>query len=403
MNIVPRNLLRLNLIIAIIVFVLPILSYTYLFTPRTQQIDLIFWKYELQSYSSFHMFVYMMIQKLYVLVFVSIWFITISDWWKYILIPIIISLAYLISDMFFRESGYAFIYFFGIILGFVYISFLIFLSKKYQLTVIEKVEILVFDISKLLFLGFKEKKRYVEKKGLFKSDKFYNKSDIDQDKLFAKIKYLQSLLIYKNRTFLKFKKHKGSSHLIIVLILLFSPLLFFIHNLVYSENGIIEIGLFKYDTKFNFLKIFFYFFNTKLFNLIVLSIWFFTTRNFLKYGIFFNLILAVFQLVSILDNTSSIDETELWTALPIMIPILLTFLLLHRIIKYKSKNDILNEEIEEEIQKVLTAINTMEEEENNLVAELISLRENQSDLSKAAYQKELLRIKAAIERKIATD
>ncbi|WP_152594404.1 hypothetical protein [Cellulophaga sp. E6(2014)] len=124
----------------------------------------------------------------------------------------------------------------------------------------------------------------------------------------------------------------------------------------------------------------------------------------MNYGIFFNIIIAVFQMAQALDTTASkVDENELLTALPIMIPILLTFLLLHRIIKYKSKNDILNEEIEQEIQEVLTAINALEEHEDTLVAELISLRENQSNLSKAAYQKELLRIKAAIERKIATD
>ncbi|ADV51415.1 hypothetical protein Celal_4173 [Cellulophaga algicola DSM 14237] len=136
----------------------------------------------------------------------------------------------------------------------------------------------------------------------------------------------------------------------------------------------------------------------------LLSVWFFTTKSILKYGIFFNIIIAVFQMAQALDNTESkVDESELITALPIMIPILITFLLLHRIIKYKSKNDILNEEIEQEIQKALTAINAMEENENSIVAELISLRENQSKLSKAAYQQELLRIKGAIERKIATE
>jgi hypothetical protein len=170
-----------------------------------------------------------------------------------------------------------------------------------------------------------------------------------------------------------------------------------------SNTSIINIGAINFNTEASSLKVFFYFFNNKLFNFILLSIWFFTTRNILKHGIFFNLILTVFQFVTILIDTDKIDENELLTVLPFMIPILLTFLLLHKIIKYKSKNEILSEEIEQEIQEVLTAINALEEHEDTLVAELISLRENQSNLSKAAYQKELLRIKAAIERKIATD
>jgi hypothetical protein len=401
LNILPRNLLRLNLIIAIIVLILPLFCYTYLFAPQTLCVDLFFWKYEMQSYSSFRIFVFMMIQKLYVLLFVSIWFITISDWWKYSLLPIIMSLAYLISDMFFRELGYILIYFFGILLGLMYITVLIFLSKKYQINAIEKVKILVFDMSKLLFLGLKEKKIFIEKRDNFNLEKFYSNTNFHQDKLNLRIKDLQSFLRYKNKSVLNLKDGKDSYHLGFVIIILLSPILFFIHYLTPADTATINIGLFHYETNYIALRIFFYFFNAKLINLILLSIWFFTTKNILKYGIFFNIIIVFFQFVNILDNTKNrVEETELITALPIMIPILITFLLLHKIIKYKSKNDIFNEEIEEEIQEVLTAISAMDDNKNSLVAELISLRENQAKLSKATYQQELLRIKGAIERKI---
>ncbi|QXP54380.1 hypothetical protein H0I25_09770 [Cellulophaga sp. HaHa_2_95] len=289
------------------------------------------------------------------------------------------------------------------ILGFAYILFLVYLSRKYQLNAIEKVNVLVFDISKLLLLSFNEKRIFKEKSDIFNSENLNNNSGTSIGRLNLRIKYLQSFLEYKNKFVLSLIEHKESRGLVITIILLFSPSLFFIHYLMPSNTSIINIGEINIDTEATSLKVFFYFFNNKLFNFILLSIWFFTTRNILKHGIFFNLILTVFQFVTILIDTNKIDENELLTALPIMIPILLTFLLLHKIIKYKSKNEILNGEIEQEIQEVLTAINTLEEHENNLVAELISLRENQSNLSKAAYQQELLRIKAAIERKIATD
>lgn len=223
MNIVPRNLLRLNLIIAIIVFVLPILFYTYLFAPKTLYADFYFWTYKFQSYSSFSVFTYILVQKLYALVFVSIWFITISDRWKYSLIPTLISLAYLISDMFFRESGYNLIYFFGMILGFAYILFLLYLSRKYQLNAIEKVNILVFDISKLLLLSFNEKRIFKEKSNIFNSEKLNNNSVTSIGRLNLRIKYLQSFLEYKNKFVLSLIEHKESRGFVIIIILLFSP------------------------------------------------------------------------------------------------------------------------------------------------------------------------------------
>ncbi|KGK31536.1 hypothetical protein EL45_04000 [Cellulophaga sp. E6(2014)] len=226
MNIVPRNLLRLNLIRAIIVFVLPILFYTYLFTPKTLYADFYFWTYKFQSYSSFSVFTYILVQKLYALVLVSIWFITISDKWKYTLIPTIISLAYLISDMFFRESGYNLIYFFGMILGFAYILFLLYLSRKYQLNAIEKVNILVFDISKLLLLSFNEKRIFKEKSNIFNSEKLNNNSVISIGRLNLRIKYLQSFLEYKNNSILNLWGRKESLNLGLLIIILLSPSLF---------------------------------------------------------------------------------------------------------------------------------------------------------------------------------
>ncbi|WP_158979188.1 hypothetical protein [Cellulophaga sp. L1A9] len=343
----------------------------------------------------------MMIQKLYVLVFISIWFITISDWWKYSLVPIIMSLAYLISDMFFRESGYTHIYFFGIMLGLIYVLFLSFLSRKYQFNAIEKVRFLVFDISKLLFLGLQEKKIYIEKKDNFNSEKFESISNMHQNSLNFKIKNLQSFLRYKNKSVLNLKERKESFNLGLVIIILLSPFLFFMHYLAPVDTSIIHIGSFQYETKYLALRIFFYFFNTKLFNLIVLSVWFFTTRNILKYGIFFNVIIAVFQFVTVLDNTESrADESELITALPIMIPILLTFLLLHRVIKYKSKNDILNEEIEKEIQEVITQLNAVENKENELIKALLLLRGKKNILDKEDYFSQLKALKSKLQNSL---
>ncbi|QXP53356.1 hypothetical protein [Cellulophaga sp. HaHa_2_1] len=69
------------------------------------------------------------------------------------------------------------------ILGFAYILFLVYLSRKYQLNAIEKVNVLVFDISKLLLLSFNEKRIFKEKSDIFNSEKFNNSSGTSIDRL----------------------------------------------------------------------------------------------------------------------------------------------------------------------------------------------------------------------------
>ncbi|WP_282142990.1 hypothetical protein [Cellulophaga baltica] len=353
------------------------------------------------------MFIFFLFGKFYIIAFLSIWFLTILDWWRYFLFPSIILVSLQAYSVFESVLGanenYVSV---GVGIGIVYVIVLHFLHRTSKIYRANTIHMMTFDIIKLISTYTNEKSLVNSKQKIIaehereillknQNDWFINKIKILQFHLTRNHKFVFKLLIIKNNYKIDY---------IIATLLIIAPILLKIYVfLPEAGDSVLRIGSFSYDTHFNSAFVFLYYFSIKFFHFFLLSIWFFTTKSIFKYGIFFNLILAVFQLVSILDNTSSIDETELWTALPIMIPILLTFLLLHRIIKYKSKNEILNEEIEQEIQEVLTAINALEEHEDTLVAELISLRENQSDFSKAAYQKELLRIKAAIERKIATD
>jgi hypothetical protein len=403
LNILPRNLLRLNLIIAIIVFCLPLVIYSYLLFPKVDVIDFGFWKYELKKFSSLYILISVFVNKLYVLLFVSIWFITILNRWKNALFSVIIGVFIWFSEMFYKESNDILLScFLGAVLLSFLILFLLRLSQKYKFHEIEKIKILFFDILNLINIGNDERQVFNNKNKITNLISIVRTDDNEKTSLYKRIQELEVFLKLSSKKSISTWINNANSSIKagIIFVLILSPTLFFIHKIMPLDTAIIDIGAYTYDTKTSSLVVFFYLLNSKIVNIILLSIWFFTTKNIIKYGVFFNLIIAVFQLVSVLNNTSKMDESELLTALPIMIPILITFLLLHKIIKYKSKNDILNEEIEEEIQEVLTAINAMDDNKNSLVAELISLRENQAKLSKATYQQELLRIKGAIERKM---
>ncbi|WP_405265959.1 hypothetical protein [Cellulophaga sp. Ld12] len=405
MKVPQRRHLKLNLIWAILVFCLPLLLYVYLLFPEVKVFNVWNFTWETIEYINISNLMYYIFVPVYVLCYLSIWFLAITDNWCYMILPNIIYFWYQIVVAVSNEFAISsIIYELSILLGIFYCLFLYFFKGRIKLSSLQNISPQSFDIIKILNHSIKEKSVF-SNMSVFKKQENIERS-IGIKNLHERIKHLETLLsnTIKAPFFQGVIVVNKKSNFIIGTILLVAPFLLFLYKWIPSNSKTIDLYIFSYETNFPNAKIFMYFFMNKLYNLILLSVWFFTTKGILKYGIFFNIIMVVFQITQGLNNTESkVDESELITALPIMIPILLTFLLLHRIIKYKSKNDILNEEIEEEIRKVLTAINTMEEDENSLVAELISLRENQSNLSKAAYQQELLRIKAAIERKIATD
>ncbi|AIY14768.1 hypothetical protein [Cellulophaga baltica] len=405
MNIIPRKHLELNLIIAIAVFCLPFLLYAYLLFPEVKVLNFWIFRWETIGYNKISILMYQFFLQFYVLCFLSVWFLSIKATWRYVILLNIIYFWYRtvlgVSIEFSIRSN---IHEISILVGVIYCLFLYFLNGKIKLFSIQNISPESYDIIRILTQSIKEKNIFSNKQNFKKNKNTDGNSKYTS--LIKRIKHLEILLDNSNKIpfFHGSVKLRKKNDLFIWVMLLITPFLLILFNFFPSDSKTIDIYIIHYKTNFPSSRIFAYYFLNKVYNLLLLSVWFFTTKNILKYGIFFNIIIAVFQMAQALDNTESkVDEGELITALPIMIPILLTFLLLHRVIKYKSKNDILNEEIEEEIQKVLTTINAMEQDENNLVAELISLRENQAKLSKATYQEELLRIKGAIERKIASE
>ncbi|WP_148307537.1 hypothetical protein [Cellulophaga baltica] len=290
------------------------------------------------------------------------------------------------------------IYELSILLGIFYCLFLYFLKGRIKLSSLQNISPQSFDIIKILNHSIKEKSVF-SNMSVFKKQENIERS-IGIKNLHERIKHLETLLsnTIKAPFFQGVIKVNKKSNFIIGTILLVAPFLLFLYKWIPSNSKTIDLYMFSYETNFPNAKIFMYFFMNKLYNLVLLSVWFFTTKGILKYGIFFNIIMVVFQITQGLNNTESkVDESELITALPIMIPILLTFLLLHRIIKYKSKNDILNEEIEEEIQEVITQLNAVENKENELIKALLLLRGKKNILDKEDYFSQLKALKSKLQ------
>ncbi|SDE83167.1 hypothetical protein [Cellulophaga baltica] len=402
MKIIPKKLLKLNLLLAIIVFCLPFIMYAYLLIPEIKVVNFLFFSYELQNFENAHLFIFFLFGKFYIILFLSIWFLTIIDWWRYFIFPaiVLVSLqAYAtLESVLGVDKNHVSI---GVGIGVLYVIILQLLHRTLKIYRANTIHLLTFDIIKLISSYSSEKKLIILKQKLIDDQNSKNARENQNNRLNHKIKTLQSYLAHNGKLVYKYfaKSLDIKMEYLIVFLLLLAP--FILKSYIFIpkiEDSVLRIGSFQYDTHFNSLYIFFYFFSIKFFHIFMLSIWFFTTKTILKYGIFFNIIIAIFQMFQVLNNkTSKLDENELWTALPIMIPILLTFLLLHRLIKYKNRNEVLNEEIEQEIQQVISELNSLDTLENKLVQELQLLRENKHALVKKDYLEQLKIIKAKLQ------
>jgi hypothetical protein len=402
LKILHKKLLKLNLFLAFIIFCLPAFLYFYLLFSKTTIINFCLFSYEVQNFKNAQYLIYFLSGNFYIILFLSVWFLTISDWWRYFLLPTIVFVIFqlypIIEDVIGVQQNYAFV---GLGIGVLYSVLLHLVHRKSKIYMADSIHMITFDIIKLLS-NYSNEKRIVNLKQKFIANQgFEIPKDSERNNLNIKVKALESYLMQNGRfIYMPLKKRFNFKiEYLIGVMLLIAPFFLKVYTLIPLEfDGVLNIKSFTYDTKFSSLRLFFYYFNIKFLHIYLLSIWFFTTRTLLKYGILFNLVIAVVQIVQVLNNkVSRIDENELWTALPIMIPILITFILLHKIIKYKSKNEILNEEIEQEIQQVITELNSLDNNKNKIVQELILLRNKKNNLSKEDYFSQLKALKSKLQ------
>ena len=405
MKIIPRKLLKLNLLLAILVFCLPVLLYIYLLFPRTTILDLWFFSYEIQHFKNAEYLIYFLFGKFYVIVILSIWFLTISNWWRCLILPTIIYFVFQLNQIIVQELEVEQnINFVGCGLGVCYSILLHLVYRRSKIFKVTFIQLLTYDILKLLKTNFKEKRIFDIKSRLFTDKAAKTTSIYEKNSLIEEVRKLEMHLLYNNKLplFKHGNKSNGKAGYFIAVLLVLAPCMLYIYNFIPDDlDGILRLGTFHYNTGFTHVKLFGYYFYTKLFYIVLLATWFYTTNNIMKWGIFINLIVVVFQMFTILDNSNTkLDEHELLTSLPIMIPVILTFILLNQIIKYKSKNDVLNEDIEEEVQEVLTQLTVLGNNEHGLIKELLLLRNDKNTLDKEDYFSQLKALESKLQNSL---
>lgn len=192
--------------------------------------------------------------------------------------------------------------------------------------------------------------------------------------------------------------------IVIVIILIYTPILYLTYTIIPEEKELYLFFGFKLGSYgFNDVSILIYYACQKLSILVPCCIWFITCKHWWRYAILSPIILTIFQIREIFKkDAATIDEIEIFQALPIICFLVLMLLLISRVVNYQTKLVTIHEKITNEIDELIEGISKSSDiDENRERLEAIkdkrSLEENHENLSDLmALRKELLKkIKAS--------
>lgn len=173
-----------------------------------------------------------------------------------------------------------------------------------------------------------------------------------------------------------------------ILIITILPLSFYIVKLI--PEHILDMNLFGYD--FELTNILWYLI-IKIYLITLLSLWYFTCKNWWRLAILIPLIIELFKLLSFLNfSNQKFDETDFLTSLPITIPILIVILIISKRLKTYINAIRIYNKINLEIEQVFQELNNISPY-SNILNEFHTLRRTKNIISREDYLVRLMKIR----------
>tara|TARA_R110000868_G_scaffold4211_13_gene26627 strand:- start:32733 stop:33950 length:1218 start_codon:yes stop_codon:yes gene_type:complete len=391
-----------DVIITVLVLFLTAFMYAYLLFPNKPELETSFFSIKSNFQGSVQILMYQFFAKIYLILLVSLMFLTTNNWWKYFLIPLLFIGHYQITGVLVGEGfGQVNSYFIAIFFFLINLVFL-FISTK-QLVIFQSNFYNIIDLDilrELISLKHNEAKN----KNIVQNLGSKNKSTIENsNNLRGELRDLQVMINDQNKSIPdKLFDHKSSMrhNCFITLFLIAIPFMIFSFKLVPDEAESIIFGLYEGTETPTKIKFFVWFVGFKMSILVLLTIWFVTTKQIWRYAILINIAVVAFQILEIFRDTRYLDEKEILYALPIILPLLLLIYFLARWVKYKSKAEILNEIISDRINQIIEILHHLNAEKNELIMELQELKSNQHTMPEKMYFEKLNKLKIAVQREM---
>ncbi len=150
--------------------------------------------------------------------------------------------------------------------------------------------------------------------------------------------------------------------MIISLILIISPFLFYAYRFAPSDSKVWDIGFVTiYSGGFGSVLSFIHAFFTKALFVLLTSIWFLTCSHWWKYSILIPFSMFLFQLSGVLNHQLQfIDQYDFWYSLPLVLPTVLGLAWWSARLHVTSKLLDIRAEIENELEVIRRNNNTDE-------------------------------------------
>lgn len=409
-----RRLFKAEIAIVLILILSPFLFYAYLIAPEYSQVwNIGFISIRVQYFSDVQMFFWNVGLKLIPMIFLLAWFFSDANWWKpMILIPFSLLLYQLLVIFLcsLNITDYSSIFYYLPFLILVF-TILLKLSSRFKLyknnlegeiqafieAIFSKKIIEKSQIDQFLAL-FGNKDTYFERDYLKKLIEI-------QESPGFKVKAPSNDVIYQETGLHNFlttlvSKKPRAFELVIIIILLLSPLWFY-YYLLFPNDILMEAIPYYADTEMSDanLQMMLWFLSNKLLVFICLCIWFFTNKNWWKYAILIPLTVVLYQIDESFNiHSSSIDEHEIFRALPVIIPILVFIIWLStKFSAYVTTMDI-KARIDTEVEKIINRhVDFKIKQSKILTSRLNRLRDKRKYYSPEVYMSELVKLRKELE------
>ncbi|WP_235904718.1 hypothetical protein [Patiriisocius marinus] len=137
---------------------------------------------------------------------------------------------------------------------------------------------------------------------------------------------------------------------IIVLLIAISPYFFYVYESFPSDSQTWETSFFTITTSYANIQVYFWFLTGKIVPIYLLLLWFFTCKNWWHWIIMAPLSIYIFQLWSLVNQSSSLDEVEIYYMFPVMLVLVpCVYLIRAKIFNNIQGNDF--EKFEEDLGK----------------------------------------------------
>ena len=349
-------------LIAITIAVLPFLGYFHLlFSDELNTISLFGWEYS-HIFPSNTLLIWYLLKDIISFTLLLIWFFTLSIKWKYFLVPLFILYINDILENLFEPYGKY--------------SFYPFYFEHYPITI--KILIMSFIIGSIYFIDINYFKHYrrqlleisiksILSTNIKNANNIYNEklqSLIERRESLTKTSYLKKiynakliledrLQMYSGTSRVEDNNNKEKLNLLVIVLLVFTTLLWFIHYLIPEYQQVLDLGIVQVNNNgFESVRIFLWFLLQKLIILIPMTLWFLTCQQWWKYAILSPIILYSYQFWEATQDVSFLDEAGNISAFPAIFCVVLFLLVISKAIKYRVQILIMYEQLTEEIDNL---------------------------------------------------